>query len=467
MGYTISEIQSLRSGYQVAHQALGCAKNLVDSESMLALIKQAGYSCVADMAEADLILVNTCAFIEAAKREAIDAILQAASFKEGRCRALVVCGCLAQRYAKEIEAELPEVDAILGVAHYKDVVETLDRLLLPEADIQALYGLDDKPLLDVSYSTVGALAHLNSVRDFQQQSYAYLKISEGCVHRCAYCAIPAIRGPLCSRPMEDILDEAKRIREAGVPELILVAQDSCSYGLDLYGRRRFADLLDALAQLDFPRIRYLYGYVNGTTRELLDCIERHENILPYFDIPIQHAADSVLQRMRRPDRQEQLRRCFQELRRRFPRATLRTTVICGYPGETESEFKELLDFVKEVQFDHLGCFTYSPEEGTAAAELPDRVPSEVAEARSAQLMALQQEISQARSQRLIGQRRQVLIEKVSDDGLFYIGRTEAQAPDIDPVCYVLSEAGALELQRIYPVEILEVQDYDLTGVYRE
>ncbi len=453
----------------VALISLGCPKNQVDAENMLMILKDAGYNLTTDPEEASAIIVNTCGFIQSAKEEAIAAILDAAEHKiSGKCRNLLVTGCLAQRYAEEIKANLPEVDAILGTAHYQDVAVCLDKLFEKRPENTDPDHNDPArntdPLVFNDHSTSAGIAHLRADRVPSHSSYAYLKISEGCRHHCAYCAIPGIRGDMISRPKEDILAEARALSKLGIRELILVAQDTTSYGLDIYGQMSFAELLDELAALDFPRIRFLYSYSDGLTDEVLDVMNKHENILKYIDLPIQHAADGVLKRMYRRDRQAGLRATFARIRAHLPDVVIRTTVMVGFPGESDEEFAELMRFIEEIKFDHLGCFLFSPEEGTAAAEMEPAVDPDVASSRFDQVMRLQQSIHESKIKAMAGETRTVLIEGTADDGLFYVGRTEAQAPEIDTLCYVLFEHFEPLIGELYPVRIVESQAYDLIGV---
>lgn len=457
----------LKAKEKIALISLGCPKNQVDAENMLMIIREAGYSLTPDLAEATAIVVNTCGFIQSAKEEAINAILEAADHKSsGPCRSLLVTGCLAQRYADEIKENLPEVDAILGTAHYKDVAACLDDLLFKSTagNTEKQPSSSSEALVLCDHSGSAGIAHLRTDRIPSHSSYAYLKISEGCRHHCAYCAIPGIRGDMISREKEDILAEARELLARGIKEIILVAQDSTSYGLDIYGKMCFAELLDDLAELNFPRIRFLYAYSDGLTDEVLQVMNQHDNILKYIDLPIQHASDSVLKRMYRRDRRAGLKATFARVRAILPDVVIRTTVMVGFPGETEQEFLELLDFIDEIKFDHLGCFVFSPEEGTAAAEMDAAVDPAVAASRYDQVMRLQQSIHESKIKASVGETCTVLIESAADDGLFYVGRSEAQAPEIDTLCYVLFEHFEPQLGGLYPVRIIEAQGYDLIGV---
>lgn len=451
----------------IALISLGCPKNQVDAENMLALIEEAGYPITDNLADASAIVVNTCGFIQSAKEEAIEAILDAADYKtNGQCKKLLVTGCLAQRYAEDIQSSLPEVDAILGTSHYQSIVQTLDTLLV-ETDESAFVESTapaTQPIQMTSHLNKERIAHLHSNRKPSSPYYAYLKVSEGCRHNCAYCAIPGIRGDMISRPMEDILADAQHLIDLGVKELVLVAQDTTSYGLDIYQERKFADLLRKIAELQVPRIRFLYAYADGMTDEVLEVMASHPNIVHYIDLPIQHASDAVLKSMYRADRASRLRETFARIRRYLPDVSLRTTVMVGFPGETDEDYQELLAFIDELQFDHLGCFVFSPEEGTSAATMKDTVDPEIAQNRYDQVMRLQQGIHESKIKAILGDTQDVLIEGVAEDGIFYTGRSFAQAPEIDTLCYVLFEQGEAKLGEIYPVRFIETQAYDLIGV---
>lgn len=445
---------------QVFLLSLGCAKNLVDSECMSQLLREAGFLMVDDPGQADVLVVNTCGFIESAKKEAIDSILQLAEYKQpaGRARYLIVAGCLSQRYAVDILAQMPEVNAVLGTADYKrirDVILQLDRETVQPAD-----QIPDLP------GPGGSLEHLSIPRQPSTPgNYAYIKVAEGCSNHCAYCAIPGIRGPFISRPFEDIVAEAVRLSTAGYDELILIAQDTTRYGLDLYGRRRLPELVRALCQIPEVRlVRILYVYTDGLTDELIDCMASESKVAHYLDLPIQHAADPVLRAMNRRDTKASIRATIQKLRQAMPDLVLRTTVLVGFPGETDADFAELQDFLREIRFDRLGCFVFSAEEGTVAAGLKPKVKKSVAQNRMKTIMALQQEICLAANQKRLGQVLDVTLESVSDDGVFYKGRSFAEAPEVDPVIWVAASRADLMLGQTLPVRIVDAGEYELTGV---
>jgi len=445
---------------QVYLLSLGCAKNLVDSECMSQILRDAGFLMVDDPSQADILLVNTCGFIESAKKEAIKSILQLADYKQpnGRARYLIVAGCLSQRYAVDILGQMPEVNAVLGTADYnrvRDVIDQLDKdMAQPDGQIGALPGPG------------GSLAHLSVPRQPSTPgNYAYIKVAEGCSNHCSYCAIPGIRGPFVSRPFEEIVAEATRLSAAGYGELILIAQDTTRYGLDLYGRRRLPDLIRHLCQIPQVRmVRILYVYNDGLSDELIECMASEPKVAHYLDLPIQHAADPVLRAMNRRDTQTSIRATVQKLRQAMPDLILRTTVLVGFPGETDADFATLKDFLAEIRFDRLGCFVFSAEEGTPAAQMKPKVKKSVAQARMKAIMAQQQTISLQSNQNRLGQVLDVTLESVSDDGVFYKGRSFAEAPEVDPVIWVAASEADLRLGQTVPVRIVDAGEYELTGV---
>ncbi|MDD2456918.1 MAG: 30S ribosomal protein S12 methylthiotransferase RimO [Eubacteriales bacterium] len=452
-------LQSLENR-QVFLLSLGCAKNLVDSECMSQILREAGFLMVDEPSQADILLVNTCGFIESAKKEAIESILQLADYKQpdGRARYLIVAGCLSQRYAMDILSQMPEVNAVLGTADYNKVREVIDQLdrdmTLPDGQILTLPGPG------------GSLDHLAIPRQPSTPgNYAYIKVAEGCSNNCSYCAIPGIRGPFVSRPFDEIVSEAARLSAAGYGELILIAQDTTRYGLDLYGQRRLPELIRALCRIPEVRmVRILYVYNDGLTDELIACMASETKVSHYLDLPIQHAADPVLRAMNRRDTQASIRATIYKLRQAMPDLVLRTTVLVGFPGETEADFTTLKEFLAEIQFDRLGCFVFSSEEGTVAARMKPKVKKSVAQARMKEIMALQQGISLQANQKRLGQVLDVTLESISEDGVFYKGRSFAEAPEVDPVIWVAASEADLKLGQTLPVRIVDAGEYELTGV---
>ena len=431
--------------------SLGCDKNLVDTEVMLGLLASRGYEMTDDETEAEIIIINTCCFIHDAKEESIQNILDMAEYKKkGKLKALIVTGCLAQRYRQEILDEIPEVDAVLGTTAYDQILESVDTALAgnPEvrlADLQSLPAVETKRLV-----TTGG-------------HYAYLKIAEGCDKHCTYCIIPRIRGSFRSVPMERLIKEAEELAGQGVKELILVAQETTLYGMDIYGEKRLPELLRKLCGIPGLRwIRILYCYPEEITDELIWVMKEEPKICHYLDLPIQHANDRILKRMGRRTSKRELTEIIEKLRREIPDICLRTTLITGFPGETEAEHEELMDFVDQTEFDRLGVFTYSPEEDTPAAELPDQIEEGVKKERQAELMELQQEIAFANAEDMIGREVLVMIEgKVADENA-YVGRTYRDAPGVDGMIFV--ETGELLLSGDFArVKVTGALEYDLIG----
>ena len=433
--------------------SLGCAKNQVDSELMLGKLNERGFETVADAADADVIIVNTCAFIEPAREEAINTILEMAELKKERCRALIVAGCLAQRYAAEIEAELPEVDAIVGINSVAEIADVVDRALARKAEA---------PVTELS--EVYSAEYINGPRVLSTpEGSAYLKIAEGCDNRCSFCAIPLIRGRMRSRRIEDIVAEAEKLAGEGVRELNVIAQDTTKYGRDLYGRPMLKELLEALDGVQgVEMIRLLYMYPDEISDELIETMAGLKKVARYIDLPLQHISDRLLKKMNRRGSSAQIREVIAKLKAAMPDAILRSSFIVGFPGETEADFEELMAFVEEFAFDRVGVFKYSPEEGTRAAAMPDQLPEEVKQDRYDRLYTLAQRISLERGQLRVGTTVPVITEGVSEDGIFYFGRSYGEAPDSDGKIYFTSEEP-LAQGDMAEVEILIAEEYDLTG----
>lgn len=431
--------------------SLGCDKNLVDTEVMLGLLASRGYEMTDDENQADVIVINTCCFIHDAKQESVDTILEMAEYKKcGQLKALIVTGCLAERYRKEILDEIPEVDAVLGTAAYDKILDAVD---------EALSG---RKLLEME-----ELNRIPCVETKRQVTtgghYAYLKIAEGCDKHCTYCIIPKIRGRFRSVPMERLISEAKMLAEQGVKELILVAQETTLYGKDLYGGKCLPGLLKELCKISgLQWIRILYCYPEEITDELIAVMKDEPKICHYLDLPIQHANDDILKRMGRRTTKQELKDIVAKLRKEIPDICLRTTLITGFPGETQAQHEELMEFVDEMEFDRLGVFTYSQEEDTPAAEMPDQIEEEVKKERQAELMELQQEIAFDAAEQMIGREVLVMIEgKVADEPA-YVGRTYRDAPNVDGLIFV--ETGELlETGDFARVTVTGAQEYDLIG----
>lgn len=438
--------------------SLGCDKNLVDTEKMLGLLGREGFAFTDREEEAQVIIVNTCCFIGDAKEESINTLLEMARYKEeGECRALLAAGCLAQRYKEEILKEIPEVDAIIGTSAYEGIVSVVRAVLEEKKSHVSCFRDIDAPFRDnpPRLLTTGG-------------GYAYLKIAEGCDKCCTYCIIPSLRGHYRSVPMEELVKEAQELAAGGVRELILVAQETTLYGVDLYGEKRLPQLLRELARIPgIYWIRLQYCYPEEITDELIQVIREEEKVCHYLDIPIQHASDAVLKRMGRRTDQKKLREIIGKLRREIPDIALRTTLISGFPGETQEDHEELYRFVNEMEFDRLGVFAYSMEEDTPAALLPDQIPQEMKEERRDELMELQQEIAFERAEAMVGRILEVMIEgKIADEAV-YVGRTTMDSPNVDGLIFVHTGKELLSGDFL-KVRVTKAQEYDLIGeVYDE
>jgi len=422
--------------------SLGCSKNLVDSENLLGWFRANDYTVVSNLKDADTIVINTCGFIEAAKQEGIETILELADHKKHNCKNLIVTGCLVQRYHQDLVDALPEVDAWVRIQDYPKINEILSEKL--HQDFKVVYGKQERLQSTAKHT-------------------AYLKIAEGCSNRCTYCAIPLIRGGMNSYPIDDLLIEAIKLADNGVKECVIIAQDTSRYGLD-QGKSLLPKLLDELNKINgFHWIRLLYQYPDAITPEILDAMKRNEKVLPYFDIPIQHANNRLLKLMNRKGTKEDIRRVVQNIREVFPKAILRTTIIVGFPGETEEEFQELLDFVEEIKFDRLGAFTYSPEEDTVAYDMPDTIEKEVKEDRYHRLMRLQSHISYERMQTWMNEVIEVCVESRDPKSMVYHGRSLHSAPDDVDGEVLFTSNILLKKGSFVQVRINRVEEYDLFG----
>lgn len=434
--------------------SLGCAKNRVDAEMLLFTLKQEGFEIVADPAMSDVAIVNTCGFIEDAKQESIDEILELAELKkEGRIKAIVVTGCLAERYQTEILKELYEIDAVVGIGANSNIANIIREVLKGKK----VEEFPDKLCLDIN------APRLRSTPFY----YAYLKIAEGCDNRCTYCAIPKIRGKFRSRKIEDIIEEARGLVNNGVKELILIAQDTSRYGEDLYQKRMLPELLRELCKIDSDfYIRVLYCYPDRMTDELIDTIANEPKVLKYIDLPLQHASGKLLKRMNRHGDRETLSELINKLRAKIPNLTIRTTFITGFPGETEEDFTELSEFVRDMRFDRMGCFAYSPEEDTPAAEFPDQIDDEVKKHRRDIIMEQQTEIMAEKCEAMIGKTIKVLFEGFDRYAECYYGRSSADAPEVDGKVFFTVDGKKPAVGDIIDVEITDYIDVDLIGEYK-
>lgn len=425
---------------------LGCSKNLIDTEMAIGLFKSNNYKIVNDVKKAEIIVINTCGFIEAAKEEAINTILEMAEYKKtGICKYLIVMGCLVQRYKKELKKSLPEVDLFLSIEEYKDFWKHIQRLITQRENI-----------------VTKNLDYLNRIITTGKTT-TYLKIAEGCSNRCTYCAIPNIRGPYISRPFEDILEEAHKLAKEGYKEIIVIAQDTTKYGIDLYGKPRFPELLEELAKIkDFKWIRFLYAYPESITDELIEVVKNNKNICRYFDIPIQHISDKILKRMNRKTTGEKIEKLIEKIKKQLPDAILRTSLIVGFPGETKEDFTKLKNFVSEAKFDKLGVFKYSKEDGTPAARLPEQIHYKTKQKRYDKIMEIAQKASKENLKKTLGKTYEILIETKTIDNKYYVGRTYMDIPNEDGVVFIKNTKPDLG-NTWAKCKITGIKEYDLMG----
>lgn len=436
--------------YNIGLVSLGCAKNQTDAEIMLGILAEDGFNIVYDPAEADVIVVNTCGFIESAKQESIDAILEMAEYKNGRCKLLIVTGCLAERYSKEILTELPEADAVLGTGDYDKIAEIIKEAF--DGKKPVLCGHKDR-------TPEERLPRILSTPPYT----AYLKIADGCDNNCTYCAIPKIRGHFRSRAIENIVEEARDLAENGVRELILIAQDTTRYGVDLYGEYSLDKLLLELVKIEkIEWIRVHYFYPEAITDSLIDVMAKYDKICNYIDMPVQHANNDILRRMARRTSREQMTEEINKIRKKMPGSVIRTSIIVGFPGETQEQFEELCDFVREIKFDRMGVFAYSQEEDTAAAEFENQIDENVKQSRLDTLMTMQQGISLELNKAKIGKTLEVIVEGYDEESFLFYGRSRGDSIEVDGKVYFGTETEVNEGD-IINVEILDADEYDLTG----
>lgn len=441
--------------------SLGCSKNLIDTEIAIGKFKEHNYKIVNEESLADIIVINTCGFIDSAKEEAIQTILEIADYKQKRCKYLIVMGCLVQRYYEELKKLIPEVDLWIKIDEYDYLWEKIENL------VKSNIVEKSKTNTSKQISKIPPMPMFEQ-HDFMNRTvttgnnFAYLKIGEGCSNRCTYCAIPYIRGPFVSRKKEDIIEEAKGLAKKGIKELIIIAQDTTKYGVDIYGESKLAELLEELSKIkEIKWIRFLYSYPEGITDELIEVVSKNPKIAKYFDIPIQHIADDVLKRMNRRTNKKQISELIQKIRTNIPDVTIRTTLIVGFPGETKEDFEQLLEFVKQAKFDKLGAFTYSKEEGTPAEKLPNQIHGNTKKSRYNKIMEVQQKISNENLKNKIGKTYEVLIENISFDKQFYIGRTMQDVPEIDGLVYIKNNDDGKKLNNFVKSKIIDVSNYDL------
>ena len=431
---------------KVGFISLGCSKNLVDTEMCIGLLKNKGLTIVNNENEAEMIIINTCGFIETAKEEAINTILEMAEYKKKKCKYLVVMGCLVQRYKKELEKEIPEVDLFISIDEYNNISQKIDNLINKKEKKNNILDYNERVI------TTG-------------NRTAYLKIAEGCSNKCTYCAIPYIRGPFKSRKIEDIIEEANILAEKGIQELILVAQDTGRYGVDIYGKLELENLLKKLCKIEKIKwIRFLYTYPETITDSLIDVVKNNEKICNYFDIPIQHISNKVLKRMNRKTTGQDIEDLVCKLRNKIPDVVLRTTLIVGFPGETQEDFEELYEFVQNDRFDKLGVFTYSKEDGTPAMKLDNHIHHATKKSRYNKIMNIQKEISKQVLQERLGKVYEAIIENKTFDGKYYIARTYMDVPETDGVVYIKNNKE-IQIGEFVDCKLTEVLEYDFYGEF--
>jgi len=433
--------------------SLGCAKNRVDSESMLGILVQEGFEITPNPEDAEVIIINTCAFIESAREEAINSIIEMAQFKSnGNCKCLVVTGCLSQRYEQEIKEQLPEVDVILGISGYDRISDAIREILNNKKDKYLYTDMNCK------------LDYLNGARVLTTpKGSAYIKVSEGCDNCCSYCAIPKIRGPFRSRPIEEIINEVTSLAADGIREAVIIAQDTSRYGKDLYGTPMLSKLIKEIAKIEgIEWIRILYLYPDEISEELIQTMKNCKKVVHYVDLPVQHISDNILSAMNRRGTKKQIMDVLHKFKKEIPDVVIRTSIIVGFPGETSDDYNQLKEFIKEIRFDRMGIFTYSKEDGTLAAEMHPQISNKVKKQRYNELMEIQQQISYDINKARIGKTYKTLVEGVAEDGIFYKGRTYEEGPEVDGVVYFTSEEP-LEEGTFVNVKILIAQEYDLTG----
>ncbi len=441
--------------------SLGCSKNLIDTEVAIGKFKEHNFNIVNDPKEADIIVVNTCGFIESAKVEAINTILEMAEYKNKRCKFLIAMGCLVQRYYDDLVKEIPEVDLFLKIEDYNKLWDKIAELLEDRIDkTHPKENIEDGKIKQLPmFAEKEYLARTVSTGE----NYAYLKIGEGCSNMCTYCAIPYIRGLFISRPMNEILKEAEMLANKGVKEIIVIAQDTTKYGIDLYGKSKLAELLQKISEIpNIKWIRFLYSYPEGITDDLIDTVKNNDKICKYFDIPIQHISNNILKKMNRKTSKEDIVELIDKIRKQIPDVVLRTSLIVGFPGESQEEFDELYEFVKKTNFDKLGVFKYSKEENTPAAKMPNQIHHMTKESRLRKIMGLQKEVSRAKLEENIGKEMLVLVENLSFDGKYLIGRTSKDVPEEDGIVYIKrNQKNENLLNQFIWCKIVDVSDYDL------
>lgn len=446
--------------------SLGCSKNLIDTEVAIGMFKKNNYKIVNNPEEADILVINTCGFIESAKEEAINTILEMAEYKKKRCKYLIAMGCLVQRYYDDLIKLLPEVDLFIKIDEYNNLWDKIEDLVKRDI-VEKSKTKTSKKISEIEPLPMPKYNEFMERIVTTGKNYAYLKIGEGCSNKCTYCAIPYIRGPFVSREMDEILNEAKMLAQKGIKELIVIAQDTTKYGVDIYGESKLAELLEKLSKIDgIEWIRFLYSYPEGITDELIKTVANNNKIAKYFDIPIQHISNPILKKMNRRTSKENITSIIEKIRKQIPDVTLRTSLIVGFPGETNENFEELLEFVKTTKFDKLGVFKYSKEDGTPAARLPEQIHGNTKKARYNKIMAEQQKISKQVLENKVGKNYKALVEDMSFDGKYFVGRTMQDVPEEDGLVYIEND-GSFDINEILNnfinCKITDVTNYDLIG----
>ena len=440
--------------------SLGCSKNLIDTEITIGLFKEHNYKIVNNPSKAEIIVINTCGFIEQAKEEAINTILEMAEYKKKNCKYLIVMGCLVQRYYEDLQKYLPEVDLFIKLENYDKLWQIIEDYI--KRDIKFKGNKTIKKISEIKQLPIPEQKQFVNRVITTGKNYAYLKIGEGCSNKCTYCAIPYIRGPFISRKMEDIIEEAQMLAKKGIKELIVIAQDTTKYGIDIYEKPKLVELLQKLSEIkEIKWIRFLYSYPEGINEELIELVAKNKKIAKYFDIPIQHISDSILKKMNRKTSKQEIKNLLDTIRKNIPDVVMRTSIIVGFPGETQQDFNELQQFISKARFDKLGAFMYSKEDGTPAAKLPNQIHGNTKKSRYNKIMKLQSQISKENLERRIGKKCQVLIEDKSFDNKYYIGRTMQDAPEIDGIVYIKNTENINLLDKIVECTIEAISgEYD-------
>ena len=447
---------------KVGFVSLGCSKNLIDTEIVIGHFKKHNYEIVNNPEKADIIIINTCGFIESAKEEAINTILEMAEYKKKKCKYLIVIGCLVQRYYKELKKALPEVDLFIKIDEYDYLWEKIEKLIKENIVEESKTNTSNK-ITEIRPLPMPRCEEFLDRVITTGENFAYLKIGEGCSNRCTYCAIPYIRGPFVSRKMEDIIEEAKMLVKKGIREIIVIAQDTTKYGIDIYGEPKLPELLQKISEIpEVKWIRFLYSYPEGVSDKLIEVVKNNEKICKYFDIPIQHISNRMLKMMNRKTSKEEIEELIIKLRKEIPNVVLRTSLMVGFPGETEQDFKELYEFVQNAKFDKLGTFMYSKEEGTPASRMQNQINGNTKRSRYNKIMKIQQKISNENLQNKIEQEVEVLIENKTFDGKYFVGRTKQDVPDIDGLIYIKNNDKEL-MNQFVTAKIVDVKEYDLIG----